>query len=72
VMKERSNKLPAVRQATLRLSLSAGFLKKREKWRTPSYYVSMLKNKPALYFPLMWPTRQSPDCLSHALNWGRR
>jgi hypothetical protein len=28
----------AVWQATLRLSLRAGFLEKREKWRTPSYF----------------------------------
>ena len=29
----------AVCRATLRLSLRAGFLKKREKWRTPSYFL---------------------------------
>jgi hypothetical protein len=40
----------AVRQATLRLSLRAGFLEKREKWRTPSYSGSVLKNKSAFYF----------------------
>jgi hypothetical protein len=28
----------AVWQATLRLSLRASFLEKREKWRTPSYF----------------------------------
>jgi hypothetical protein len=40
----------AVWQATLRLPLRAGFLEKREKWRTPKLFRSMLKNKPALYF----------------------
>jgi hypothetical protein len=37
-------------QATLRLSLRAGFLEKREKWRIPSYFARCQKNKPALYF----------------------
>jgi len=40
VMKERTPKLLAVRQATLRLSLRAGFLKKREKWRTRFFFSS--------------------------------
>jgi hypothetical protein len=35
--------------ATLRLSLRAGFLEKREKWRTPSCFARCQKNN-ALYF----------------------
>src|SRR6266851_2214875 len=42
----------AARQATLRLSLRAGFLERREKWRTSNYFGQCLKNKPALYFPV--------------------
>ncbi len=42
--------MSAVREATLRLSLRAGFLEKREKWRTPSCFGLCQKNKPALYF----------------------
>jgi hypothetical protein len=40
----------AVRQATLRLPLRAGFLEKREKWRTPNYFGPILKSEPAVYF----------------------
>jgi len=40
----------AVRQATLRLSLRAGFLQRREKWRTLSDFDRCYKEKPALDF----------------------
>jgi hypothetical protein len=33
-------------RATLRLSLRAGFLKKREKWRTPSWLAPTIKGNP--------------------------
>jgi hypothetical protein len=36
--------------APLRLSLRAGFLEKREKGRTPSYFVSVLKTNPRYTF----------------------
>ena len=36
----------------LRLSLRAGFLEKREKGRTPSYFRFMFKDKPGVYFPV--------------------
>ena len=38
--------MSAARQATLRLSLRAGFLEKREKGLTPSDFGSRLKDKP--------------------------
>ena len=44
--------MSAVRQATLRLSLRAGFLEKREKWRTPGYFARSSKTKTTLYFPV--------------------
>lgn len=40
-----------VRQATLRLSLRAGFVKKLGKRRTPGYFGRRAKDQPALYFP---------------------
>jgi hypothetical protein len=46
----------AVRQATLRLSLRPGFLKKREKWRTPSYFGLRSKTTPRYTSHVMWPT----------------
>ena len=44
--------MSATRQATLRLSLRASFLEKRENWRAPSYFDQRYKDKPALYFPV--------------------
>ena len=46
--------MSAVRQATLRLSLRAGFLKKREKLRTPRLMQSTFKEKPRYTSPLKW------------------
>ena len=40
----------AVWRATLRLSLRAGFLKKREKWRTSSYFLPTFKDNPRYTF----------------------
>jgi hypothetical protein len=34
-------------------------LKKREKWRTPSYFASMFNDNPRYTSPVMWPTRPS-------------
>ena len=43
--------------------LSGGpLLKKREKWRTPSLFWSMFKDKPALYF--LGKVAHPPDCVS--------
>jgi hypothetical protein len=40
-------------------SLRAGFLEKREKWRTPSYLVSTLEGQHRVILSaLMWPTRR--------------
>ena len=47
----------AVRQATLRLALRAGFLEKREKWRTPQLFQAMLKTNSRHTSSLKWPTR---------------
>jgi hypothetical protein len=48
VIKERSPKL---------LAVGKPLLKKREKWRTPSYFRSMLKTNRVILQTLMWPTR---------------
>src|SRR5260370_5741953 len=49
---KRCRTMSAVPQAPLRLSLLAGFLEKREKGRTPSYSVKMLKDRPPFYVPV--------------------
>ena len=39
----------------------AGFLEKRDKWRTPGYFGQGSKRSPRYTSPLKWPTRQSLD-----------
>src|ERR1700687_6088110 len=46
---KQSGTVSVLREATLRLSLRAGFLEKREKWRTPSCFARCQKTN-ALYF----------------------
>ena len=58
--------MSAVRQATLRLSLRASFLEKREKWCTPSISVTVKRTGPRYASPLMWPTRPAPHVENRA------
>src|SRR6266478_7467159 len=50
VSRRAESRVSAVRQATLRLSLRAGFLKRREKWRILSDFGRCYKEKAALDF----------------------
>jgi hypothetical protein len=49
--------MSAVRRATLRLSLRASFLEKREKWRTPSCFTSTFQETSVILSVLIGATR---------------
>jgi hypothetical protein len=50
----------AVGQGPLRLSLRAGFLEKREKGRTPSYFGSCSRTNSGYTSALKWAIRRTP------------
>jgi hypothetical protein len=56
---KRGRTMSAVPQAPLRLSLRAGFLEKREKGRTPSYWSNVKKTNPRCTYRIKCPTRPS-------------
>src|SRR5258708_1464204 len=51
----------ATSRGPLRLSLRAGFLKKREKGRTPSWFTSTIQETRVRFPALIGPTRQSSE-----------
>jgi len=58
----------AVWRANLRLSLRAGFLEKREKWRTPSYFLLLIKQARVILPRLRGPPA-TPSCYSAKVNY---
>src|SRR6266446_6030334 len=60
----------AVRQATLRLALRAGFLEKRERLRTPVVSVDVKKTNPRYTSALKWLTRLE-SFIQHSFSVGK-